>query len=249
MHLDYPQKKNGMFILSKRNFDEIATQVLHEYLPASLANPRPLDIDYLIQECLCLLIKNHYLSYNGSILGMITFDQTEWPAIGGSKEGTIILEEGTIVVDPRLNNPEQRTRYRFTKAHEASHWMLHRSYHSPNNKVYDFRKARSSIACRDSTIERYHWQRSLAWADTDWEEWQADSLAAAILMPQEMFRDAFETAMRHNGLHQRYLMEGEKIFESRNVIREIAAIFDVSQRAAQIRMCHFGMIRHNRFSA
>ena len=34
MQLNYPMKKNGMYLLKKTDFDDIATQVLTEYMPS-----------------------------------------------------------------------------------------------------------------------------------------------------------------------------------------------------------------------
>ena len=34
MRLDYPMKKNGMYLLKKTDFEDIACQVLTEYMPS-----------------------------------------------------------------------------------------------------------------------------------------------------------------------------------------------------------------------
>ena len=54
MRLDYPMKKNGMYLLKKTDFEDIACQVLTEYMPSVFNYPRPTDIEYLAQECLYL---------------------------------------------------------------------------------------------------------------------------------------------------------------------------------------------------
>ena len=79
-------------------------------------------------------------------------------------------------------------RYRFTLAHEVSHWLIHRPFHSPTNKQYECRTVNQSyIACRSADIEN---KKHINKYDTDWQEWQADSLASALLMPQNTFTDA-----------------------------------------------------------
>ena len=49
MRLDYPMKKNGMYLLKKTDFEDIACQVLTEYMPSVFNYPRPTDIEYLAQ--------------------------------------------------------------------------------------------------------------------------------------------------------------------------------------------------------
>lgn len=41
MQLNYPMKKNGMYLLKKTDFDDIATQVLTEYMPSVFHYPKP----------------------------------------------------------------------------------------------------------------------------------------------------------------------------------------------------------------
>ena len=74
MKLNYTMKSNGMYILCGRDFDDIATLVLTEYMPKVLEWPQPVNIDYLATECLPLDIRHEHISINGSILGMVAND-------------------------------------------------------------------------------------------------------------------------------------------------------------------------------
>ncbi len=162
MQLNYPKKKNGMYLLKKSDIDPIAEMVLKEYAP------------------------------DGSVLGMIAFSDTEYNAYGYGPDGVIELEEGNMLIDFSLCGKDCRARRRYTQAHELSHWICHRSYHSPDNRCYEFRK-NSFIACRTENIESYRRNDFSQRTDSDWEEWQADSLAAALLMPKVTFIQEVET--------------------------------------------------------
>ena len=98
------------------------------------------------------------------------------------------IDEGAVIIERTLMGRSNFCRYRFTLAHEVSHWLIHRPFHSPTNKQYECRTANQSyIACRSADIEnKKHINRD----DTDWQEWQADSLTAAMLMPRNTFTDA-----------------------------------------------------------
>lgn len=245
MQLNYPMKKNGMYLLKKTDFDDIATQVLTEYMPFVFNYPMPTDIEYLAQECLYLDIKHENIMPDGRVLGMIAFADTEFDTIGYEAEKkTIELEEGTMLIDMSLIGKENRARKRFTEAHETSHWICHRSFHSPTNRQYDFRMDKSLIACRTENIESYRKNNRSGYAsDEEWEEWQADSLAAAMLMPKSTFGESVRQALRSQGNNRGYLIpkQDEKI--ARRVIAEVANVFDVSFRATQIRMIHLGFIK------
>lgn len=245
MHLAYRQKANGLYILKKEDLENIATYVLRNYAPQVLVTPSPLDIEYLMEECLYLDIRRRFLAPNGTILGMIAFEDTYCPDWRGLSPQAEPLPAGTVVIDASLCGLEQRPRCRFTEAHEVSHWILHRSYHSNDKREFNFRTDRRKIACRSTTVERFRWKNNHEWTDEDWEEWQADSLAAALLMPGDSFCEAAETIMRHNGIRQRYLVKGENVYRSNCVINEVATLFGVSRKAAQIRMSQFCMIREN----
>mgnify|MGYP007091035154 CR=1 FL=1 len=100
MRLDYPMKKNGMYLLKKTDFEDIACQVLTEYMPSVFNYPRPTDIEYLAQECLYLDIKHEYIMPDGKVLGMMAFADVEFNTIGYEAERrTIELEEGTMLID------------------------------------------------------------------------------------------------------------------------------------------------------
>ena len=82
MQLNYPMKKSGIYLLKKTDFDDIATQVLTEYMPFVFHYPMPTDIEYLAQECLYLDIKHENIMPDGRVLGMIAFADTEFDTIG-----------------------------------------------------------------------------------------------------------------------------------------------------------------------
>ena len=247
MHLDYPMKKNGMYIIKKREFDDIGEEILSEYMPDVLEYPKAVDIMNLATECLYLDVKDMYITQDGSILGMIAFDDIEFTGYDiGFDEETVKLSAGTVLIDYSLWGNSNIGRRRYTLAHECSHWICHRPYHSPDKRTFEFRKneARSLIACRSENIEGVRSASAYSnYDDSDWEEWQADSLAAAILMPRKTFARAFSYAMYEEGVRLRYLIKGDDIKTERRVIHRLTEIFEVSHKAAEIRLRTLGLLR------
>jgi len=239
MELHYPQKTNGMYILDRSQIDEIATMLLQYYQPSALAHTRPVDIDALAEDGLCLTVRYAALGFGSGVLGLTAFEDVEnLPCLDDMFRPTrISLSAGTVVIHTELQG--NKPRRRFTVAHECAHWVLHRSFHSPTNQKYAFRAQQSPYrACRAERIERT--RQYTFKTDTDWGEWQADTLASALLMPLKPFR-SFSEQIIYNNYHRRYLLPKTN-WEYFETIEEIADQFQVSKTAAEIRLKQLGYI-------
>lgn len=143
MRLEYRTNKDGLYIIKKPDFDDIAYMILKEYQPVMLEEARPLDIEDLVCEYLYLDVKTAHLSKDGRILGVISFDDTTYEGfddMGNPLE--IDMPVGTILLDKSLMEDQRHIgRQRFTKTHEACHWILHRQCHVPllGGRHYEFR--------------------------------------------------------------------------------------------------------------
>jgi Zn-dependent peptidase ImmA (M78 family) len=90
--------------------------------------------------------------------------------------GALWASRREIVIDQSLDpdeKPGTEGRYRYTLAHEAAHWWLHRPYLIENGDQPSMieRSARPAVVCRSSQSK----QRI---------EWQADFFASCLLMPR-----------------------------------------------------------------
>jgi hypothetical protein len=236
MELNYPQKGNGLYILKRNDIEDIATKTLKEYMPFIFDYCQEMNVEYLAEECLFNTIENRYLSLDGTILGVMSFGKLKGTVFDDMLQPEkIIVEDGTMMIDKSLL--AQRKRRRYTIAHEASHWILHRSYHSPTKQNFKYRK-QQYFACRESNIENSAFTPS---DDTAWEEWQADNLAAALLMPKQMFEQFATSIIRKTGAS--YLIERKFSRLNYEIIEEISDMFDVSKQAASIRLKKLGFIR------
>lgn len=236
MELCFRQQPDGMYILNRRSIEDIAANVLKEQFPMNLEYPTSLKTELLLDN-LGLLVKREYLGITDhEILGAIVMgDSVELPGYDIMMNLTVFEEDyGTVLIHRQLCTAKNTPRRRYTEAHEAAHWLLHRPYFdrlSQNER---------SIACR--SIENYMRKKR---TPTDWLEWQADSLAAALLMPQDVFREFVRSTLRNAGVTRGYLVEGQNYDRGvfREIIGPISKRFSVSHRAAQIRMIHLGLIK------
>jgi Zn-dependent peptidase ImmA (M78 family) len=240
LSLDYPMKSNGMYILSKEDMESIAAMFLGKYLPDALQSPQAIDIDYILTECLALDVKYRTITLNGSILGISTFDDVDIDIYDSMMNPVSEhFKDGTVIIDSKLNTQDQIYRGRFTKGHEGMHRVLHRTYHDPMRQQYRFRKVSPYIACRTNENE---YQMDGYRSEDDWEEWQADSLTAAILMPYDAFKCAVCRIFHMYDMPRNYVFEDNRSVK-RSIVNELSKLFEVSHRAIELRMKQLSFIR------
>jgi len=95
---------------------------------------------------------------------------------------TILSKKQILIHDRLLADPKEQGRYHFTCAHELAHWVLHRPLFRTPTAAPGQQPSHSDILCRISSNR----QRG---------EWQADCMAACLLMPEAPTREAFHTAV------------------------------------------------------
>lgn len=214
---------------SRYDLEHIAQSQLREAYPQNLEIPTPLNVDEFIRDYQGLLLKYHYLGLPAfPVLGIAVMSESaEIVACKPDMTPTVLEEHyGTILITTDLAGQRNLPRCRYTKAHESAHWTLHKEV--------------GVTTC--NRVERYQRKNK---TPEDWMEWQADGLAAALLMPQEVFTDYVRMAIRKTGSRFSYLTQGDPSDRRRfyEIIDDVASTFRVSHRAAQIRMIHLGLIK------
>ena len=200
--------------LSRNDIEQIAKRVSEKY--KSVAVP---------QKHLCYAVDPIKLA---DVLGL----QVEFQYLtkDGSNPFLYHLDGQTVLVEQRLDNlPRFRGRRNFTIAHEIAHQILYRlfpdSYGMQRRTLCDYRrssKPRKQI--------------------TDWTEWQADTLGAAILLPE----DAVQEGMFIFGLGERMTVLSKKY--SPNKYESFCLMADflgVSRTTLSYRMEQLGLLERN----
>ena len=162
--------------LSRDDIEIIAESIICQYKKRYLPERR---MCYMVEatelaEMLGFRIEYVHITRDGSILGQTSSGRI-WTEIFDDNMDKIFfeLDGSTILVDKRLlSSPRIVGRKNFTIAHEIAHQIINRRYpemYSAQNRVFcDYRR---SVKPRKK-IE-------------DWHEWQADALAAALLLPPD----------------------------------------------------------------
>ena len=213
-----------------------------------MRTPKPLDTAGFL-EYLGLIEKNRYIGdFSSNILGLTVFGNLVPIPSYDEMLRPVVLEEsfGTVLISPILLGRKNKPRRRYTEMHEASHFILHRQYFKmcEQNAAAQCEYPTNFIACRN--VEAKHTKMQ---TDSDWLEYQADTLAAALLMPRTPFFSCAMDIFRKNGIRSKYLTirKNENNPLVNFIIQDLAENFFVSRHAARIRMDHLGLLRENSY--
>ena len=100
---------------------------------------------------------------------------------------TILSRKQILIHDKLLSDAKEHGRYHFTCAHELAHWVIHRPLFKTSEQSVREGSPGNDILCRTSNNR----QRG---------EWQADYMAACLLMPEAFTRKAFHVAVSEKPL-------------------------------------------------
>ena len=173
-------------ILSQKNIEEIAAAVTKDfnefYFGCSSEDTRRMargtPIDQFAKEYLGMIVSFARLSSDGSICGLTAYADTEYITEEMGVKRVIPLRKNQILMDASFIQPGQVYKLcgkrRFTLAHECAHQILFQM---------------ESETVRSSCTQKYSARTAYSLRDLktreDWNEWQANVLGAAILMPQK----------------------------------------------------------------
>ena len=226
-------------VLSRNEIESMAVAVMNDFnsifwekSEIPYRSPQVTPIDQFAKEYLGLDVSFYPLSKDGSFLGLTAYAETEYVLNTNGTQRVIYLKKNQIILDDAFIDPlrirELCGKRRFTLAHECAHQIL-----------YALEQDEGKTACRRLYSERKVYDKRSKRNNIDWIEWQADSLAAAILMPLQEIQAAMEILMPGKKLNT----YGNKIpEESKCVISELCNIFGVSKTAMEIRLKHLGYI-------
>lgn len=223
-----------MIYLSRDDIEKMAERIINQYKYAYVPE-RHLCYNVDPEELASLFgfrIEYVNITKDGSILGQ-TSSGGIWTSIMDSAMNDMFffLDGKTILVEKRLLlSPKSIGRKNFTIAHELAHQFINQEY----PEVY-------GAQCR--TFCDYRRSEKQRKQITDWREWQADALAAAILLP----KDAIEDSMFMFGLGQKMKLLSRK-YSQNNYERfcEMADFLRVSKSALAFRMEQLGLLERNR---
>ncbi|MBO6054948.1 MAG: ImmA/IrrE family metallo-endopeptidase [Oscillospiraceae bacterium] len=199
--------------------------------------PFPMPIDTFAALYLSLDVRYAPLSRDGNTWGVTAYADTLYHPFGAPKETGIELRANDVLLDDSFQDPlrekQLNPRRRFTLAHECAHQLL-----------YHLEPDEQQSACRQMYAEsRVYSFRELKTKE-DWNEWQANVLGAALLMPAlEVGEVMHELSPRH----RLPCISGLFTWQALDILDRFCSYFGVSRSAAEIRLRELGFV--NDFSS
>ena len=215
--------------LSRADLSRIAGKYIDQYYTRfgiSKNAPEPIDPERLASAVLGLNVKMLPLCSDGSVLGLTVFQRCGFTVTLG--DGTKLVEifmPRDVVIDSALAADRCTGCRNFTIAHEAAHHILADLFPNDYGKAV---KCRGHIAYRERN------------GQPSWEEWQANTLAAELLMPTFLVNAEIERAAlcMPNGILYKSASD-----PNYNKILEMAARMGVSWSAIRIRLQQMQVIK------
>lgn len=233
-------------ILSHAQIEEIAVAVTRDfngffYGTDARRNqnlPRGTPIDQFASDYLRLKVSFAKLSADGSLCGLTAYEDTEYIVEEDGAIRRIPLKQNEVLLDSSFIAPGNVKRLcgkrRFTLAHECGHQLL-----------FQLENDNRKIACRKQYAERRAYSFRELKTLEDWNEWQANALGAALLMPQEEIEIGMRRFARDKVLHS---YEGIFPYMDRIAIKLFCDTLKVSRTALLIRLRQLGYLEEHPYS-
>lgn len=220
--------ENGVPYLSRSRLEGRAERILNRFQPDCLSRPKFTPLVEIANR----LQTEHGVPFR--------FDMDlGYTADGDKILGRFHFKTRTVFVDAALDDEDPR--FHFTLAHEIAHLVLHAKLipKSDDAAISDTR--------RDLYLDRLH----AGSPPRDWIEWQANTLAAAIVLPRQTVRIAVVIAQEALGITRSlgtvYVDDqpGNKR-DAQQVLRSLQDTYRVSRTAARIRLRELGILVEER---
>lgn len=233
-------------ILSHKQIEEIAAAVTKDFSEfffgkedeGEVRLARATPIDQLARDYLGLRVSFARLSVDGSICGLTAYADTEYITEEMGIRRTLPLKKNQVLLDESFIKPGNVKmlcgKRRFTLAHECAHQILFQMETDEHKESCKGKyAARTAYSLRDLKTRE------------DWNEWQANVLGAAILMPQK----EIDLAMFYYASGKKLTnYEGRFAYRDRLALDMICKQLGVSKSAAVIRLRDLGYIEDRPYS-
>lgn len=222
--------------LTRAYIEGIAERILKAYinLPEIKGSEiYRIDPELLLTRVLGLKIEYAHLSLDGTVLGLTSFDEVEVEVYDeADSEYYLCLDGKTVVVDQGLTmDATKKGRCNFTTLHEGAHQafkMLFPKEYGTGAKANELHFYTANSECKKPIA--------------DWEEWQANTLAAALLLPKELIMKGmflFGLGDKIKYLNKIYSKETYAKFSA------LADFLGASKKALAIRMKQLGLLEYD----
>ena len=233
-------------ILSHRQIEDIGAAVIQDFNKFfycgsnALRNNkvRATPIDQFAREYLGLSVRFARLSADGRICGLTSYADAEYIIEEMGVVRTIELKQNQILLDSSFLEAGKVKKLcgkrRFTLAHECAHQIL-----------FQMESEESQQKCRGFYSDRRSYSLRDLKSREDWNEWQANALGAALLMPQAEINRAMRFFAQNRTLIS---YEGRFSYADKLALSLLCQALGVSKSAAVIRLRQLGYLEERPYA-
>ena len=213
--------------IPKDQMETVAKSILKELYPMALRNAIPVSAMSIALK-LGLRVEYACVDLRDETLGMIFFEDSTIAVYDTTEEISRIINvrRGTILINRRPDGKFDQRVTNNTILHECIHWILHKPaylLHKANDPKLN------AFACRRFSSV----QRNDTWSSYDWMEWQANTLAPRLLMPEWSVRVQTDQMLRR-------MEKLDPKFRMDRIVEKLSAYYEVSHTLARIRLIELG---------
>jgi Zn-dependent peptidase ImmA (M78 family) len=233
-------RKDKIPVLSDKEIDGFAREVLLDYRPELLKEPSKIDWEHFLEHYgLCIAFVDFYSDDPKKPIYAATAFNRERILVFDRETASVKEFEfapNTVIIDRSVMASGNEGFIRFTALHESGHFLMHR-------RVY--REVEDIICCRKPNIESFGKVKKKR-TNAEWREHQADYFASAIAMPNDTFFPFVREIIRTEGLDAPRIGIGQRVNSDRASLyalpEAISETFGVSLKAAKKKKKKTGIV-------
>lgn len=230
---NYKKEKHGLYVLGKENIENESENILRQFCPDCLVEPKEIDVEKLIED-MGLDLCYAKMSENSEILGAFVFNKGVIPTYTDDHFENKVYSEKTIIIDSTIAENDD-PRLRFTYGHELGHYVTQYDiFHINENQLslFNFSEEHdNAVICKRESIgfcSLFKERKSLETKE-DWQEWQANYFSSTLLIPKCTLKIALKPYLdTYDVMDQTSLLNKLDVDEIMELVDKLSKIYNVS---------------------
>ena len=221
-----------MMNYSRVEIDELGEEIVRQFMDGYSPKAECVNIELFVTDYLKLpLVYETFAEEETDRLGFTSNGKRKLKVMREGKQVELVFPTHTIVIDSYLKKQSEEGKRRFTIAHEAAHNIFDRD----NGGRCEAHFYSGFDAQREYSMDEFRERMNIC-------EWQANAMAAALLMPRFLVEQALQKYSGRSTLP----IYGNTILSQRSkrVIGKMASVLRVSYSSLMIRLRELNLLEH-----
>ena len=221
-----------MMSYSRVEIDELGEEIVRQFMDGYTPKAECVNIELFVTDYLKLpLVYETFAEEETDRLGFTSNGKRKLKVMREGKQVELVFPTHTIVIDSYLKKQSEEGKRRFTIAHEAAHNIFDRD----NGGRCEAHFYSGFDAQREYSMDELRERMNIC-------EWQANAMAAALLMPRFLVEQSLQKYSGRSSLP----IYGNTILSQRSkrVIDKMASVLGVSYSSLMIRLRELNLFEY-----